>query len=91
MVGLKDWVEALGGRLWVQRVPGVLVDTLTDSLRACEVAGARLRLPAERAAIVLTVGTHGRVAISQARSGDDAEAAVVEFVDELLSLVFESG
>ncbi|GAA1292136.1 TetR/AcrR family transcriptional regulator [Pseudonocardia aurantiaca] len=68
-----------------------LVETLTDSLHACEVAGARLRLPAERAAIVLTVGTHGRVAISQARSVDDAEAVVVEFVDELLSLVFESG
>ncbi len=51
-----------------------LVETLTDSLRACEVAGARLRLPVERAAIVLTVGTHGRVAISQARSGDHAES-----------------
>ena len=53
-------------------------------------AGARLRLPVERAAIVLTVGTHGRVAISQARSAGDAEAVVVEFVDELLSLVFEN-
>jgi AcrR family transcriptional regulator len=81
-----------GARLGQPGSPArVLVEALTDSLRACEAAGARLRLPAERAAIVLTVGTHGRVAISQARSGDDAEAAVVEFVDELLSLVFESG
>jgi AcrR family transcriptional regulator len=67
-----------------------LVETLTASLRACEAAGARLRLPAERAAIVLLVGTHGRVAISQARSADHTEAAVVEFVDDLFSLVFES-
>jgi AcrR family transcriptional regulator len=67
-----------------------LVESLTDGLRACEGVGERLRLPAERAAVVLIVGTHGRVAISQARVADDAEAAVVEFVDELLSLVFES-
>jgi hypothetical protein len=67
-----------------------LADTLVDSLRACEVAGARLRLPPEGVARVLIVGTYGRLAISQARRADDGEVdAVVDFADELLSVVFE--
>lgn len=65
-----------------------LVEQLTAGLLACEREGARLRLPAERAAIVLVVGAHGRVAISHARS--DAEREVLEFVDELVTLVFET-
>jgi AcrR family transcriptional regulator len=67
-----------------------LAETLRDSLRACEAAGARLRLPADRAGLVLMVGTVGRVAISQAPSANHDEAIVVGFVDDLLSLVFES-
>jgi AcrR family transcriptional regulator len=66
-----------------------LAETLTDSLRACEAAGARLRLPADRAGVVLTVGMVGRVAISQAPTADHAEAVVVDFVDEFLSLLFD--
>jgi AcrR family transcriptional regulator len=71
-------------RLWT------LVDELTAGLTACEQAGVRLRLPADRAAIVLLVGAHGRVAISHARAEVDAEAAVRRFADELLSLVFDN-
>ncbi|HVV19432.1 MAG TPA: TetR/AcrR family transcriptional regulator [Pseudonocardiaceae bacterium] len=63
-----------------------LVTQLTAGLEACRQQGARLRLPAERAAIVLVVGAHGRVAISHARC--DTEAEVLAFVDELLTLVF---
>ena len=67
-----------------------LAETLRDSLRACEAAGARLRLPADRAGLLLMVGTVGRVAISQAPSANHDEAIVVGFVDDLLSLLFES-
>ena len=63
-----------------------LVDQLAAGLLACEREGAALRLPAERAAIVLVVGAHGRVAISHTRA--DGEAQVLAFVDELLTLVF---
>lgn len=67
----------------------VLVDRLAGGLLACERDGARLRLPAERAAIVLVVGAHGRVAISHTRGEADTEARVFGFVDDLLSLVFD--
>lgn len=65
-----------------------LVARLTEGLTACEQAGAPLRLPAERGAIVLLVGTHGRVALSHARGEQDSESQVFGFVDDLLSLVF---
>jgi AcrR family transcriptional regulator len=67
-----------------------LVDLLSAALLACERDGARLRLPADRAAIVLVVGAHGRVAISDARVEDEAESLVFAFVDELVSLVFDT-
>ena len=66
-----------------------LVDSIATALRDCEQAGARLRLPAERAAIVLIVGAHGRVGIQQARGDADLVDAVLGFADELLALVFE--
>jgi hypothetical protein len=66
-----------------------LVDQLTATLAACESAGARLRLPADRTAIILLVGTHGRVAISHAQSETGAEERVLRFVDELVGLVFD--
>jgi hypothetical protein len=65
-----------------------LISSLTQGLDACQEAGARLRLPAERAAIVLVVGTHGRVAISHTRTED--EQRVFDFADELFSLVFDT-
>jgi AcrR family transcriptional regulator len=66
-----------------------LIEQLSAALTACESGGARLRLSADRAAIVLLVGTHGRVAISHAQSeADDAEERVLRFVDELVGLVF---
>lgn len=64
-----------------------LVNRLAAALAACERPGLRLRLPAERAAIVLLVATHGRMAITYAQVEDDAEANVLAFVDELIGLV----
>jgi AcrR family transcriptional regulator len=66
-----------------------LVEQLSTTLAACEGAGARLRLPPDRAAIVLLVGTHGRVAISHAQAEAGAEERVLRFVDELVGLVFD--
>lgn len=67
----------------------LLLDSLADSLHACEAAGRGLRLPAERAAIVLLVSAHGRVAIYHDRAEGGEGQQVLEFADELLWLVFE--
>ncbi len=67
---------------------GSLLHALTEALVSCEQAGHRLRLPVERAAIVLLVGTHGRAAIQQDRSEMDRVDVVLGFADELLSLIF---
>ena len=67
-----------------------LVDRLATTLSENQDAGARLRLPADRAAIVLLVGAHGRVAISHAQSEADTEEKVLQFVDELVGLVYAS-
>jgi AcrR family transcriptional regulator len=66
-----------------------LLEQLSTTLAASEGAGVRLRLPADRAAIVLLVGTHGRVAIAHAQPGGDSEESVLRFVDELVGLVFD--
>lgn len=66
-----------------------MLRVLVDQLGATLAAGLRLRLPAERAAIVLLVGTHGRVAISHAQGERDAEAKVLRFADELVGLVLD--
>ncbi len=66
---------------------GTLMEQLSTTLAEC--AGARLRLPADRAAIVLLVGAHGRVALSHSQGEHDAEGKVLRFVDELVGLVFD--
>jgi AcrR family transcriptional regulator len=68
-----------------------VLDSLASGLEACEQAGVVLRLPPERAALVLLMGAHGRVAISHSRIEDAAEPKVLEFVDELISLVMRDG
>jgi AcrR family transcriptional regulator len=67
----------------------MLARRLAGTLTACERSGARLRLPAERAAIVLLVGTHGRVALTHTRPATTDEPSVLQFVDELIGLVFD--
>jgi AcrR family transcriptional regulator len=66
-----------------------VIGELTAALTACELAGAQLRLPAERAAVTLLLGAHGTVALTHAHPVKDAEALVLHHVDELLSLVFD--
>ncbi|HEY2579607.1 MAG TPA: TetR/AcrR family transcriptional regulator [Streptosporangiaceae bacterium] len=68
----------------------MLARHLADALSGCERSGVLLRLPAERAAIVLLVGTHGRVALTHARPGENDEPSVLEFVDELIGLIVEN-
>ncbi len=70
---------------------GSLLEAFTVALRSCEQAGHRLRLPAERAAMVLIIGTHGRAAIQQDRSEVGRIDVVLEFAEELVGLIFEDG
>jgi AcrR family transcriptional regulator len=67
-----------------------MLRTLVEQLSTTLAAAPGLRLPADRAAIVLLVGTHGRVAISHAQAEADAEQRVLRFVDELVGLVFDA-
>jgi AcrR family transcriptional regulator len=55
----------------------------------CERAGIKLRIPPHRAAIVVFVGTHGRVALWHASGDPDLAKDVSSFVDELIDLVID--
>lgn len=66
-----------------------VVESLTAGLARCAEAGSVLRLTPERAAIMLVVGTHGRVAIGHTREVTDPLKLVLAFADELLSLLVE--
>ncbi|GAA3432856.1 TetR/AcrR family transcriptional regulator [Kutzneria kofuensis] len=71
---------------------GPLIDIVTQMISAferCERAGVRLRVPARRAAVMVFVGAHGRVALWHATEDPTQEPLVLEFVDELISLVTE--
>jgi AcrR family transcriptional regulator len=83
-------------RLMVNNRPttrtGPLVDVVKGMIAAferCEQAGVRLRVPPRRAAVVVFVATHGRVALWHASEDPAQENLVLEFVDELISLVTE--
>ncbi|MFC0545734.1 TetR/AcrR family transcriptional regulator [Kutzneria chonburiensis] len=83
-------------RLMVNNRPatrtGPLVDVVKQMIAAferCEQAGVRLRVPPRRAAVVVFVATHGRVALWHASEDPAQENLVLEFVDELISLVTE--
>lgn len=72
------------------RPVGPLVDVigqLAEGFQRCVAAGLDLRLPPDRAATVVFVGAHGRVALIQGGRGDTPLAQVHDFIDELLSLV----
>ncbi|MCX4095900.1 TetR/AcrR family transcriptional regulator [Nocardia sp. alder85J] len=53
----------------------------------CEPAGIRLRIPPERAAVVVFVAVHGRVALWHTGETHAQMDEVLDFVDELISLV----
>ncbi len=72
--------------------PGPLMQFVQQVITAferCREAGVRLRLPPERAAVVVFVGTHGRVALWHASQGAQPAETVTDFVDELISLVID--
>lgn len=54
----------------------------------CEAAGVKLRVPAEKAAVTVFVGTLGRVALWHSDPDQTAFSALDPFVDDLISLVF---
>lgn len=67
-----------------------IVEQVIAAFERCEEAGIRLRVPALRAAVIVFVGTHGRVALRHAgESGAAQTEPIVDFVDELVSLVIE--
>ncbi|HEY1701836.1 MAG TPA: TetR/AcrR family transcriptional regulator [Trebonia sp.] len=68
---------------------GSLVEQMVATVRAAEAAGARLRVPADRAAIILLVAAHGRVAIHHSRPEHSTEDSVLQFAGELLGLILD--
>ncbi|WP_218026105.1 TetR/AcrR family transcriptional regulator [Nocardia miyunensis] len=66
-----------------------LVQQMIIGFERCEEAGVLLRLPPERAAVVVFVGAHGRVALWHASQGSPQTEVVLDFVDELISLVID--
>ncbi len=58
------------------------------AFEACGAAGHRLRVPASKAAIMVFVGAHGRVALWHSSPDETDAQDIVPFVDELISLVF---
>ncbi|MEK8169158.1 hypothetical protein NKH77_03080 [Streptomyces sp. M19] len=51
-------------------------------------AGHPLRLPVDRAAVMVFVAAHGRVALWHTYPTDEGIRQITAFVDELISLVF---
>jgi AcrR family transcriptional regulator len=75
----------------VGRPQGPLLSILQAVIGAfdrCDQAGKRLRVPSERAAVMVFVGTHGRVALYHSSPETDSEDRILQFVDELITLVF---
>ncbi|HVV12195.1 TetR/AcrR family transcriptional regulator [Amycolatopsis sp.] len=66
-----------------------VIAMLTAAFTRCLEAGHRLRVPSERAAILVFVGTHGRVALLHSNPSERSARSIHPFVDELLSLVFD--
>lgn len=64
-----------------------IINAVTAAFERCERAGVRLRVPSDRAAVMVFVGTHGRVALYHSDPAGGADR-ILPFVDELISLVF---
>jgi AcrR family transcriptional regulator len=66
-----------------------VIDSVVTAFERCEEAGRTLRMPSERAAIMVFVGTHGRVALYHANPDQDGADRILPFVDELISLILD--
>ncbi|EWC61135.1 transcriptional regulator, TetR family [Actinokineospora spheciospongiae] len=65
-----------------------VIDTLRVAFERCAEAGHALRVPADRAAVMVFVGAHGRVALLHSNPGEQHARAVTPFVDEFVDLLF---
>jgi AcrR family transcriptional regulator len=87
----------LGNRRLTGQEPGTrprgpllpIVEAVIAAFERCEQAGKRLRLPSERAAVMVFVGTHGRVALYHSDPQGNGTDRILPFVDDLISLVFD--
>jgi AcrR family transcriptional regulator len=68
-----------------------ILEVVAETLGRCEAAGHQLRMPVERAAVMVFVGIHGRVALFHSDSTDQDTTRVLAFADELTALVFTVG
>jgi AcrR family transcriptional regulator len=68
---------------------GAIIDAVAAAFDRCERAGQRLRVPSERAAVMVFVGAHGRVALYHSDPGAGGADSVLPFVDELISVVLD--
>jgi AcrR family transcriptional regulator len=66
-----------------------VVDTLVAAFTRCAEAGHKLRVPSDRAAVMVFVGAHGRVALLHSNPSEGNAQNVRPFVDELVSLVLD--
>jgi AcrR family transcriptional regulator len=66
-----------------------VLDSVVTAFERCERTGQPLRLPADRAAVMVFVGIHGRVALYHSAPEDDDGDRILSFVDELISLVLD--
>ncbi|WP_084216359.1 TetR/AcrR family transcriptional regulator [Pseudonocardia spinosispora] len=72
--------------------PSPVIDILAlfqHSLQLAEDAGRRLRLPADRAAVVVFMAAHGRMALYHSNPTARSARLVPQFVDELTALVLD--
>lgn len=65
-----------------------VIAMVSAAFARCEAAGHSLRLPSDRAAVIVVVGVHGRVALLHSSAVERSPRAVEEFIDELLALTF---
>lgn len=59
------------------------------SFERAEAEGRRLRLPADRAAVVVFTAAHGRMALYQANPTERSANKLPRFIDELVALVLD--
>ncbi|GAA5144787.1 TetR/AcrR family transcriptional regulator [Pseudonocardia eucalypti] len=72
--------------------PSPMTAILAEFQRSLERAaegGAQLRLPADRAAVVVFMAAHGRMALYHANPTERSAQKIPQFVDELISLVLD--
>jgi AcrR family transcriptional regulator len=66
-----------------------VIDQLAEGFARCAEAGYRLRVPADRAAVLVFVGTHGRVALLHSNPSEHSAQLLRPFLEELVSLVLD--